>query len=113
MEQKFHLGYSDFLNRVYRQEKPNTFLAQFVPFLLENINYDYCLRLVESSFEELVSRNISQYSNYRTLPVCFVGSVAYHFSKQLLNVLERQKLRAGKILKDPMESLVQYHLSLI
>ena len=108
-EKKYPLEYVDFLNRVYREEKPNTFLAQFVPFIKD----DYCSHLVECSFDELISRNISQYSEYQNLPVCFVGSVAHHFREQLVNVLEKRKILAGIILQEPLEQLKQFHLNLI
>ncbi|HSM49096.1 MAG TPA: hypothetical protein VK872_14860, partial [Draconibacterium sp.] len=60
----FQLTYADFLDSVYKKEKPNQFLAQFVPFLHENISEEYCTQLVEKSFEEFVLRNISGYSGF-------------------------------------------------
>jgi glucosamine kinase len=105
----FQLTYADFLDSVYKKEKPNQFLAQFVPFLHENISEEYCTQLVEKSFEEFVLRNISGYSGFRELPICFVGSVAFYFQAQLKNVLEKNHLQIKTVLKEPLNGLIKFH----
>ena len=105
----FQLTYADFLDSVYKKEKPNQFLAQFVPFLHENISEEYCTQLVEKSFEEFVLRNISGYSGFSELPICFVGSVAFYFQAQLKNVLEKNHLQIKTVLKEPLNGLIKFH----
>jgi len=109
-QQKYPLEYADFLNRVYRQEKPNQFLAGFVPFLSENIQHEYCKHLVENAFDAFIGRNVVQYPGYKKDPICFVGSVAFYFQKQLKNVLLRRKMVPEIILKEPLLNLVKFHL---
>lgn len=106
---RYPLTYADFLESVYKREKPNQFLAQFVPFLHENITSEYCVQLVEKSFEEFVLRNISAYPGFRELTVCFVGSVAFYFQDQLKNVLEKNKLQIHIVLKEPLSGLTKFH----
>lgn len=105
----FKITYADFLESVYKKEKPNQFLAQFVPFIYENISEEYCVRLVENSFEEFVTRNISRYSDFREQPICFVGSVAFFFQEQLKNVSLKNNLRLNAVLKEPLAGLLNYH----
>jgi glucosamine kinase len=109
-QQKYPLEYAEFLNRVYRQEKPNQFLAGFVPFLSENIQHQYCKNLVESAFDSFISRNVTQYSGYEKQPICFVGSVAFYFQEQLKNVLLKRQLVPGIIVKEPLLKLMEFHL---
>ncbi len=109
-QQKYHLEYVDFLNRVYRQEKPNQFLAGFVPFLSENIQHQYCKNLVKNAFELFIGRNVAQYPDYENQPLCFVGSVAFYFQEQLKSVLLKQNLVPGIILKEPLLKLMEFHL---
>src|SRR5690554_5994069 len=85
-QKKYPMEYAEFLNRVYRQEKPNRFLAGFVPFLNENIQNEYCKNLVENAFESFIGRNVAQYPGYQNQSLCFVGSVAFYFQEQLKNV---------------------------
>ena len=108
--QKFPYEYAEFLNRVYRQAKPNKFLAEFVPFLKEMIEEEYSRNLLEKSFEEFITRNIAAYDNYNLLPISFVGSVAFYFQEQLEKVLEKLHLQHGIILKEPLEKLTDFHL---
>ena len=99
----------EIMDRVYRKPYPNRFLAQFTRFLSENITEPYCSHLVEESFREFVSRNLVHYPHYRTLPVNFAGSVAWYFSEQLEKVLKEEGLNMGRIVRDPIEALVDYH----
>ena len=107
---KFPYEYADFLNRVYRQEKPNRFLATFVPFLKDTIEEEYSSNLLEKSFEEFIARNVAAYPDYNSLPISFVGSVAFYFQEQLEKVLEEKHLQQSIILKEPLEKLTDYHL---
>ena len=107
--EKYPVSYAGFLDGVYRQEKPNRFLAGFVPFLKENIEHNYCKNLAESAFNLFVSRNIAQYPGFEEQPLSFVGSVAYYFQKQLKTVLLQRDLTPGIIVKEPLLKLVEFH----
>ena len=113
LERKFSgeypLKYAEFLNQVYHGEKPNHFLAGFVPFIKRNITHDYCKNLVENAFNLFLERNIVHYDGFEKQPICFVGSVAFHFKEQLKNVFLKQNLVPHIILKDPMGKLIEFH----
>lgn len=109
-QQKFPLHYHEFLNRVYKEEKPNRFLASFVPFLKEHIENEYCDEIVKNAFDDFITRNIAQYEGYQQLSVCFVGSVAFHFQKQLMKVLVEKNITPGTVIKEPLLNLLHYHL---
>ncbi len=108
-QDKFPFQYTEYLQKVYKQERPNKFLASLVPFLSENLEDDYCRNLVAKSFEEFVERNVLQYTNCRNWPVCFVGSVAYYFVEILQEVLVKKGLKTGTVLQEPMQGLIQFH----
>ncbi len=106
---RFKNTYAGFMEGVYKKDKPNWFLAQFVPFISENISEGYCSNLVETSFEEFIKRNIFRYSGFQQLPICFVGSVAFHFQEQLKNVLHKNQLHIKTVVKEPLKGLTNYH----
>ena len=108
-QNRFQITYADFMEGVYKNEKPNQFLAQFVPFVHENISNEYCVHLVEDSFQEFINRNISMYSGFREQDLSFVGSVAYYFQTQLKNVLNKNQLRLKTVLKEPLNGLLKFH----
>lgn len=107
---KFETDYTSILEQTYRKEKPNRFLAHFAPFLHENISEKYCSEMVENSFVQFIERNVAQYRNYRQYPVCFAGSVAYYFQQQLKKVLTENQLQTGRILQEPIDGLLKYHV---
>jgi glucosamine kinase len=107
---KYPYEYGEILNRVYRQEKPNMFLASLVPFLKENIEHTYCSDLVKNAFDLFITRNVAQYDGYKEQDICFAGSVAYYFQEQLKWVFSQRNLRLGEIVKEPLLNLMKYHL---
>lgn len=106
---KYHLTLADILNKVYRQPAPNKFLASLVPFLKENLWNPYVYSLVLEELTAFVKRNVSMYEGAHSLPVGFVGSIAYHFSDVLRDAVSSQGYQIDQITQDPMEGLIKYH----
>jgi N-acetylglucosamine kinase-like BadF-type ATPase len=106
---QYHLTREEALNRVYRSEKPNQFLAQFVPFLSEHKNSPYCQGLVQQSFMEFFERNVSKLPHYSSYPIGFIGSVAWHFSPILNNTASYFGFKQTTIIKDPIDGLEKYY----
>lgn len=106
---KFNLTRDEALNRVYRELRPNQFLATFTPFLSENIEHPYCRQFIEINFKAFIERNILKLPLKQGTTIGFAGSVAWHFSSILKKVLEQYNFSNPIILKDPIDGLVQYH----
>jgi glucosamine kinase len=109
-QQKFNLTREEALNRVYREPRPNQFLASFTPFLSENLQHKYCRQFVEGNFKAFIERNIMKLTAQQGTTIGFAGSVAWHFSSILKKVLEQYNFSNPVILKDPIDGLVQYHI---
>ena len=109
-QQKFNVTREEALNRVYRELRPNQYLATFVPFLSENIEHQYCSQFVETNFKAFIERNVLKLSTKQGATIGFAGSVAWHFSTILKKVMVQYKISNPIILKDPIEGLVQYHI---
>lgn len=96
------------LERVYKKPFPNRFLAQFTPFLLENIADPSIYKIVYAGFGAFFVRNVMQYPLDNT-SVGFVGSVAYYFREVLEKTASERGITISKIEQSPMEGLVTYH----
>ena len=107
----FQLTASDVINNVYKQPFPNRYLAQFVPFLAENIAEPAVYKLVFDSFTEFFVRNVMQYEQYEQYPISFVGSVAYYFKDVLEIVATELALTLGEVKQSPIEGLVKFHIN--
>lgn len=108
-ERKYQLTRDEALQRVYKQERPNHFLASFAPFLSEEISSEYARLLVKNSIIEFFERNVIKIPEYESFPIGFVGSVAYYFSEIVREVCDQYRMNCISVQKEPMEGLVAYH----
>jgi N-acetylglucosamine kinase-like BadF-type ATPase len=106
--QQYQLSREEALNRVYRAEKPNQFLAQFVPFLAEHPQSEYCQEFVQQNFMEFFERNVLKLPDFNKYPIGFVGSVAFSFSELLRNTAAYYGFSEITILKDPIDGLEKH-----
>ena len=98
------------IEKVYRGNFPAKYVAEFVKFISSSINEQYIARLLESSFQAFIDRNLSLYPDFKKQVVCFTGSVAWCFRAQLERVFHKNNLILGEIVKNPVEGIMAYHL---
>lgn len=103
------MNFSTVLDRIYKQDNPNQFLAQQTRFLRKHIANPYCSNLVDRSFSDFVDVQLMKYPDYKELPACFTGSLAANFIDILANVLNRRGIPMGQVIKEPMRGLIAYH----
>lgn len=111
MEHYTGLDYAGILRRVYNEPRPNAFLASLVPFVAENIDNDHVLRIVTEEFRSFLDGTVKAYGPAAsTLPVHFVGGVAWSFADVLLRAADQAGISSvGKIESRPMPGLIAYH----
>lgn len=107
--ERFGITKDEALNRIYRQERPNQFLASFTIFLSDHAHSPYCQEFVQQNFKEFFERNVLKLPDYRRYPIGFAGSVAWYFSQTLIAVASHYGFEHPVILKDPIEGLEKYH----
>ncbi len=106
----YKLDFSKTLDKIYKEENPNKFLSGISKFAHDHKNDVWIKSMIKQNFNDFIDLQISKYSNYKTHKINFVGSVAFHFSDILLEVLEDRKLNSGKIISNPIEELVRFHM---
>ncbi len=105
----YDLSLDEILEYTYRRPAANRFLASLVPFLKDHLWNPYVYSIVRAEFISFLRRNVAMYSGSHTLPLSFVGSIAYHFEDVLREAAESQGFKVDKIVKSPMEGLIKYH----
>ena len=133
-DEKYHLDREAFLKRVYQGEQPSRYLAEFTKFAAENIENQYVIDVVGGCFEEFImsfrlERNEVKCNGEilglqkqtdvhgsggfldfaRNDNFGFVGSIAYVFQDILLQVLEKHHIKCSRIIKNPMDGLIEYY----
>ena len=104
--EEYHLSREEIIERVYRQPLANRFLASFAPFLGKHRANATVHHLLVEEFTRFFRRNVLTYNT--TLPIHFIGSIAYNFKEELTEVAESLGLKVGQVLSAPMEGLVKY-----
>lgn len=106
---EYELDLLTIIRRVYKEPQANRFLASVTPFLSKNINVPEIHLLVLNAFRAFFRRNIRQYANYGSLPVNFIGSIAFYFRSVLEEAAAAEGCTIGQIVKSPMEGLLKFH----
>lgn len=108
-EAKYPHNVDDMLDNVYKKPLPNRFLSSFVPFLVENRGHYMIENIIEDSINDFFFNHIYKYRESWTLPINFVGSVAFGFKDVLKQMCNDYELKLGTVIKSPMDGLVKYH----
>ena len=109
-EKQFSLDQAEVLNRVYRTDRPNKYLAEFAPFLSQNITEPYCQELVTNSMTEFFERNVLKLPDAVYYKIGFVGSVAFYFSNIIAELVKKYGFQEHIIIKEPIAGLIEYHI---
>lgn len=94
------------LDKVYRGESPNRFLASFSPFIHEHLDVPEVRNIVVGNFQSFFRNNIRQYG-HPEMPVNFVGSTSFHYKDCLQEAAQKEGFIIGNMLKSPIEGLVE------
>ena len=97
------------LDNVYKQPLPNRYLASFAVFLAENRGHYMIENIIEDGLNDFFFQHLCKYTESWSLPVHFVGSIAYGFKDVLKELCNSYELELGTVLKDPMDGLIKYH----
>lgn len=108
-EDIYQLTISNFIDKVYHQPKASKYLAGFTKFAGDHQEDPFIQQLVKSCFLDFIEVFVLRYKDCHSLPIGFVGSVAYHFQGLLKECLEPEGLTIGHVIQSPMEGLIRYH----
>jgi len=106
---RFPFTREEFLEKIYQQEKPSTFLATFSKFIFQHLKDPYCYRLVYNAFSDFYENNVMKYPDYKHVKVHFVGSIAFYYSDLLRQVANDKGVTVKNVLETPIAGLALYH----
>lgn len=101
----------EIMENIYRKPFPNRYAAQFTRFIFENREDPAIKALVIKEFDAFFTRNVLQYPRALELQVHFTGSIAWYFRDFLKESASSLGIKVGKVVQEPMEGLVDYHLN--
>lgn len=106
---KFDTDYTQILHHVYKEPMPNRYLASFTPFLSENRGHYMIENIIEDGLCDFFFNHLYKYNETWTMPIHFVGSIAWYFKDVLKELCGSFELQLGTVIKAPMDGLIAYH----
>ena len=110
---KFDLSANTIKENLYRKENPNTYLASFAKFIIDNKSDSYFKDIIEKGLRRFIEYQIMQFDNYKSVDIHYVGSIGYYLKEDIIKVGKEYGLKTSKFVKKPIEGLVNYHKKLL
>ena len=99
----------EILENVYKKPLPNRYLASFTLFLAENRGHYMVENIIEDGLNDFFFTHLIKFNEIWKMPVHFVGGVAFGFKDVLQELCRSYGFEMGKVLKNPMEGLIEFH----
>lgn len=107
---RYGMNMKTMVQKVYTDPDANVYLASLSKFCFDHKQEPYIRAMVLKGMRDFLDIHVSCYSNYRLVPVDFVGSIAYYFEDELREVAKDMGIQVGIVVKKPIQGLVNYHL---
>lgn len=108
-DDKYKTSPVEVLENTYRKPLANRYLAGFCFFLAENRGHYMVENIIEDGLNDFFFQHLCKYNESWKYPIHFTGSVATGFRDVLADLCQSYEFELGRILKNPMEGLVEYH----
>ena len=108
-ESEYSINISEFIENIYHKNQVSRYLAEFSKFAYVNKEHDYIKNLCSKYFDEFIEYFILKFNPTTDTEIGFVGSIAYYFQDTLSERLEDKGLKISKIVKNPIEGLIDYY----
>jgi N-acetylglucosamine kinase-like BadF-type ATPase len=107
-EKEFSLNENEVINNLYQSETPNKYLAEFAIFLFKYKEHHLMDAIIREGISRFIDNNVLQFRNeLKTVPLYFVGSVAYYAQDYIMDALRERGLKASRFIKSPMDTVIQ------
>jgi len=110
---RFDLTYttnaSEILENVYKKPLPNRYLAGYARFLADNRGHYMIENIIEDGLNDFFFNHLCKYREAWSLPIHFAGSIAFGFKDVLQQLCNSYEFELGRVMKNPMEGLIEYH----
>jgi len=108
-DKKYKTNAVAILENIYRKPMANRYMAAFSLFLSENRGHYMIENIIEDGLNDFFFIHLQGYKETSTLPVSFVGSIAYAFRDVLQELCQTYKFELGRVIKSPIEGLIDFH----
>ena len=113
LKKQFDLSADTIKENVYRKENPNTYLAKFAQFVIHHKEVPEMKAIIHNGLQRFISHQILQFEDAKSIPIHFVGSIAFYLKTEVEEALINNGLKIGNVIKRPIDGLVAHHKRLL
>jgi N-acetylglucosamine kinase-like BadF-type ATPase len=110
LQDELRLTKKEIFENVYMKPHANVYLASFMKIFSSFKDNAYVKTTVAAGMKHFLENHVCCFSNHQTVPVHFIGSIAYHFEDILKAEAKKLNIEVGNIIKKPIDGLVDYHM---
>lgn len=106
-ENEFSVGESEVIESLYQNTTPNQYLAEYAKFLFKHKQHPLVEQIIVDGFGKFIDNHILQFKEeLKSVPLYFVGSVAFYGQDYLIAALKERGIRASRFVKRPIENVI-------
>lgn len=106
-EQEFSLSENEVIEKLYQNATPNQYLAEYAVFLFQHKEHPLMQKIISDGFGKFIDNHILQFKEeLKSVPLYFVGSVAFYGQDFLNSALKERGIRASRFVKRPIENVI-------
>jgi len=106
-ENDFDLDENVVIQNLYQSNTPNQYLAEFAQFLFQHKNDALIDKIIREGIAKFIDNNILQFKEeLKTVPLFFVGSIAFYAQDYIMKALKERGLRASRFVKRPIDNVI-------
>ncbi len=109
-EKSYNLNPDEIKQHLYNKDNPNTYLASFSRFLIDNKSVKYSQNIIKNGIILFIENQILQFKESSYLPIHFIGSIAYFLQDEIKQIAKEYSLNIGVFERHPINGLINYHL---
>ena len=106
---KFNITKDMIFDNIYNKPHANVYLASFTRFISAHKKHPYFQEILVEGMKLFLSIHVCCFDDYKSVPVNFVGSVAFHFEDELKIAAKQLGINIRSVVKKPINGLVEYH----
>jgi N-acetylglucosamine kinase-like BadF-type ATPase len=110
---KFNLDADVVKENIYKKEAPNSYLGEFSTIMFDHKESKYIQELLKEGFREFYKFRVKTFTQYKKVPVFFIGSIAYYFQDLLKEVALEFETQFGGSVQRPIDNLISYHQKML
>lgn len=110
LREEYHLSKEVIFENVYSKPNANVYLASFFKVAGAYKEDEFIRSMIAGGMQDFLENHICCFKNFRTVKTHFVGSVGFYFEDILRQVASPMGISIGKVIKQPITGLVNYHL---